>query len=467
MLAALLFIALASAQALRAVPLGATAITVMLCEAPDGCAPAFQAMADHCAGLGLPLLDFDDLAQAGPGGGDARARLDAALERLESDPAEAREALRATPLTLPTELPWRIWLLLGQAQHRAGQAEASRSLRAAASAGGGRAHDLPPLDEEVLDLYLDLASQDPGRGRLRVEADVPIAQVFVDGRYQGEAPLELELLAGWHRVSVERPGRRTAWTGEIELPADRALGLRAELALDDGPAALEAALIAATRGQPVPPETARALAAHARALGLRTVRFVELRPPQASGRVPEERVHGRAGLYDVHAAWLDVATERIQGQGPGLARLRAAADPQRFRLGLGLGYVHLRARLPEGPDPHDHLGVEAQALLRLRPALHLDARLGLWRAAQPWYLYDTWLSKDLVPLALGLRASHDSGLYVGAQGLAIIPLALGGQGLLGWEWAPSNRWRLGVEARGGLSDDGPLWGGGLLAGFAG
>lgn len=467
LLLALLSLA-AWAQAVRAVPPGARAITVMLCDQPDGCAGPYQALADHCAGLGVPLLDFDDLVQAGPGGGDARAELDRRLDTLAAEPLAAREAMRATPLTLPTEQPFLIWLALGRSQHAAGQlAEAEDALAAAASTSGGRVHDLPAMPMEALDLYLDLASRDRGQGRLRIEADSPAARVFVDGRLQGEAPVEVELAAGWHRVSVERSGRRTAWVGEVQLPAGRDLGLRAELADDDAPAALEAAVLGAIAGRQVPPDLSERLARQARDQGLERVRFVSLSEPKASGRVPEERIEGSSGLWDVHAAWLDTGSARFSTLGPGPSTLRAAADPERFTLGLSLGYTRLQASLPGGPDPHDHIGVEATGLLALRPGIALDARVGLWRSAQPYYLYDTWLSRELIPVALGARWSHRSGFHTGAHGLAVIPLAVGGQVFSGWTWRPSTRWRVGIEAKGGYTDQGAVFGGGLGAGFAG
>lgn len=458
----------ASAQALRAVPPGVSAITVMLCDQPDGCAASYQALADHCAGLGLPLLDFDDLVQAGPGGGDARAALDEALISLAERPELVREAMRATPLTLPPEQPFFAWLHLGIVQHAAGELDAAEaSFTNAASTSGGRVHDLPEMPTEALDLYLDVASRDRGRGSLRIEADVRGAAVFVDGRLQGEAPLEVELSAGWHRVSVERTGRRTAWVGEVQLPAGRTLGLLAEVDADDAPATLEAAVQGAIAGRSVPPELARRLADQAHAQGLQRVRFVSLSAPKASGQVPEERIEGKTGLWDVHATWLDVGSARFSALGPGPATLRASADPERFTLGLSLGYTRLQSRLPSGPDPHDHIGVEATGLVALRPGLALDGRVGLWRSAQPYYLYDTWLSRELIPVALGARWTHKSGVHLGAQALAVVPIAIGGQLISGWTWRPSTRWRVGIEAKGGYTDEGAVIGGGLGAGFAG
>lgn len=466
--------AAALAQSVASVPPGAKAITVMVCDQPDGCVAPFQAMADHCAALGVPLLDFDDVASAGPGGGDARADLDLALAAALQKPdlahlEAARGAMLRTPLTLPADEPFLLWLRLGAARHDEGDLQgADRAFAAAASTSGARVYDLPRLSPGALDRYLELASRRGEGARLLVSADHPGATVFIDGRTVGAAPVEVELAAGWHRVSVERAGRRTAWVGEVDAPAGRTLAVAAELVADDATAALEAAVIGVIAGAAAAPDLSHRLAGWARDQGLSTVRFVRLREPGAAGRVPEERVAAEGGLWDVDAAWLDVGSARFAPRGPGPATLRTAADPDRFTLGMQLGYVRIQSSLPVGPDPHDHVALEAVGLVKLGPTLALDVRAGLWRAAQPWYLYEDWLSHELVPVSAGLRWSPGrTGLYGGVQALAIVPLAAGGQLLGGWTWRPTPRWRVGLEARGGYTDQGPMGGAGLAVGFAG
>ena len=84
-----LLVPLALAQSVSAVPPGARAVTVMVCDTPDGCTAAFNALADKYALLGLPLLDFDAVASAGPAGGDARAALDDAEGAALNSPDRA------------------------------------------------------------------------------------------------------------------------------------------------------------------------------------------------------------------------------------------------------------------------------------------------------------------------------------------------------------------------------------------
>lgn len=471
----------AAAQAVRAVPPGARAVTVMVCDEADGCRDGFEAMSDHCAALGLPLLDFDAVSAAGPGGGDARAALDEALLAVGIGPGSsatgrpgtriaweaARSAMRTTPLTLPPDEPFRIWLGLGAARLAGGDVSgADEAFAAAASASNGRVYDLPPLPAEALSRYLDAAAAPASTGTLIVEADHDGGQVFVDGRQSLTSPIELP--AGWHRVTVERTGRRTAWVGEVVAVAGRTLTVRASIDADDAPAALEVAVAGAIRGTAPPADVPERLAAWARTQGLAEVRFVRLTHAHDDRSPPEERITGHGWDWDVDATWLDVSRARLSPDGPGPATLRAAGSPQRFSMGLTLGYTRLQQSLVTGPDPHDQLTAELVGIVTLRPSLALDARLGLWHSAQPYYLYADWLDHDVVPVSAGARWSFgDTGVYVGAHALAVVPFALGGDLFAGWLWRPSPRWRVGLEARGGVTDHGPLGGGGVTVGFEG
>ena len=469
-----LLVPAAQAQAVTAVPPGARAVTVMVCDQPDGCAEPFRVLSDHCAAQGIPLLDFDAVIEAGPAGGDARAALDEALAAAAQRPdlarlEAARQALRGTPLTLPREEVFSLWIRLGAARLAEGDAAgADLAFAAAVSSSGARVWDLPELSPEALDRYLALAGARGPSAHLKVNADHPDATVFIDGQALGAAPQELSLAAGWHRISVERPGRRSAWVGEVQAPAGGRVELQAEIAADDGVAALESAVLGEILGTEAPVEVARRLSSWARTQGLGAVRFVAMRPAGTGAGVPEERLSSGDQAWDLRAAWLDVSARRLHGRGPGPATLRAAADPDRFSLGLQLGYRRLQQQLPSGPDPHDHVDVELVGLALLRPGLALDARVSLWRAAQPYYLYEDWLAHDLVAVSPGLRwMPGRSGWYLGGHGLVLIPVALGGEAFSGWTWRPTPRWRLGVEGRGGLTDQGAVFGGGLSAAFSG
>lgn len=461
----LALVSLALAQPVSRVPPGASAVTVLLCPRADGCDPEWRAMATHAAALSLPLLDFDALALAGPGGRDRLLAFEAAMAPIRRGGATRGEvdvairALSDLPFTVTNDDLFRLWLAAGAT----GAAEGA--LVRAATVGGGRVTDLGPLPDEVLRAYLDAAAAPRTPARLFIDADGP-GRVFVDGRAVGETPLRIDVLAGWHRVSVERSGRQTAWVGAVELPAGEDLRVHAQIGADDGAAALEAAVIAARRGMPAPDALVAGLRAWGRDNGLRWVRFVEL---QAAGgeAVPEERVPDpdpSKPPWEVHAVYLDVATGRLGPRGPGPAAMVVAGDPDRFRLGVSVGYLHLRERVDTDLVPaHDHATVELAAQLRLLPTVSLDVRLGVAHAAQPYYLDEDWLDENVYPVSAGARLGEArGGPYVTAGALVVVPYAVGGQLRAGWDLAPATPWRVAPELTAGVTDKGWLLGGTLV-----
>lgn len=472
MMPAMLLLPVALAQSLSAVPPGARAVTVMVCDQPDGCTDAYAAMAEHCANQGIPLLDFDVVASAGPAGGDLRAALDKALRKVDAKGdlkslEAARATLRSTKLTLPNDEPFTLWLRIGAARLAAGdKAKADEAFEAAASTSNRRVYDLPELPTAALDRYLQIAVPTDEVSTLSIGADADAVSIFIDGKRAGTAPVLVNVVPGWHRISAERTGRRTAWTGEVEIRPGNTARVEVSVADDDAPAALEAAVVGAIRGVTPPPGTGAQIATWAKGQGLDTIRFVKV--GKAGQGTPEERIEGHTGTWDVEATWLDVSSRRFDKYGPGPAALRAAADPDRFLLGVNLGYRRLQGTLTTGPDPHDQLDTEIVGQVMIAPSLALDARVGVWQSAQPFYLYEEVLTQAVVPVAIGVRWSPgDSGVYVGAHGLAVIPFALGGEGFAGWAWKPTPRWRIGLEANGGYTDRGAIFGGGIAVAFAG
>lgn len=425
----------AHAQPVSAVPPGATAVTVMLCARADACAPEWTALAAHMTAARLPLLDFDTVAVEGPAGKAELDRFEAAMapiRRGEPSPG-ALAMLDGVPFTVTRDDLFRLMLLSGH-------------LDRAASVSDRRVYDLPPMPDVAA--YLDVAARPAeARATLEVSADAPGARILVDGEAVGEAPRSVAVSAGWHRVTVERTGRRTAWVGRIDAPPGGTLRIAARVADDDGRAGLEAAVIGARHGTDASGAALATLSEWAVANGLRWVRFVEL----GSGPdAPEERIPGD---HEVRAVYLDVPARRFTTAGPGPAALRVAADPERFRLGVSVGYLRL--------GPRDHVAIDIATLFRLRPALSLDLRVGLAHSAQDYYLYEDWIDRQVYPLAVGARLGRASGPWVTAAALAVIPYALGGEVKAGWDFAPSPTWRITPEARVGGTDKGWLGGAGL------
>ncbi len=448
------------------VPPGASTVTVQLCDRSDGCPLETLALDAYTRSMGLALMDFDTLALAGPGGHTASEAYRQALEQLTRKPGlasaqAARAALSELPFTVPPDDLFRLQLELGRLAYLEGlEAESERALAAAASCSGGRVHDLPPLPESVLERYFDatdaVARGSWSSGTLRVLASGG-GQVFVDGRRVGDAPTSVELVPGWHRVTVESTGARTAWAGEIELPADRELLLEADTSPFQGTGDLEATVLGATRGTLPDAATTEPLLRWARARQLRWVRFVALFPAQGFPEgvvevIPDpDPAHQGWAVRDV---WLDVSAGRFMARDAGPSALVGAARPMRFRVGLGLGYARL--------DPRPGLHLELDTLLRVRRLLALELRVGLLRTPEPIYLYPGWSEHTLLPVAAGLRLGPDrAGPYACLHGLAVVPYALGGVARLGWELAPTSYWRVGLEAGAGLTDQGWLALGGL------
>lgn len=467
MLTALLaLVAAAGAQVVEAVPPHVRAVTVHACDRPRGCGEAEAAYAAHAAEHGLPFLSLDDVLAAGPEGGEARAAWDAAWAAVQVDELDlddpdlseldtAWQALAGLPLSMPAEVPWTLLLLRADRRLAAGDQVGARSdLAAAGSSSGWRVHDLPPLTEELRTLYLEAADARSPRRRttLRVASEASPTTVFVDGEPVGIAPVEVELLAGWHRLSAERPGRAAAWVGTVDLPEGGVFQTTAEVVPEDASQALRSTLLAGTRDRFTDPVAIELLVDWARQRGLRWVRVVRVVRPDVTARegdrAPEEVVEAPdRSTWHAHAAWIDVARGRYVSRGPGPGSMEVLADPERVRIGGHMG--------PEGLGGRMHASMEAVVLARVHPWVALDVRVGLLHSGQTYYLYENWSDENLYTVRLGARVGRSGGgPYGGLQADVIIPYALGGHALAGWELAPTSRWRVGLEGRVGATDVG-------------
>lgn len=455
----LLAAASALAQPVSAVPAGAAAVTVFVCDRNDRCRTEYKALSAWTTSLGMPLLEMGDVAFEGPQGEQAKDRFLAALKELEASPSveaaqDAREALKLYPFTAAPDDVFRIQLLLGVRLLEAGRAaDGDRALAAAASSSGGRTFDLPPLSDKSLARYYDVVQDRVGKtGTLQISSPAAGARILVDGRPVGPSPAAVEVLPGWHRVTVERAGRRTAWVGEVEVLAGATLPVLARNDGDDGTGALTAAVLGAIRGEPAPSDIVDSLATWARASDLEWVRFVAM-DPVVTGRGQDDVVVDPKGdRYALSSAWINVDRGRFVSRGPGNAVLRSGPKTARFRLGGGLGYLYL--------SPNHHVSWDVDFLYGLTPTLTADVRLGMVHSNQDYFLYTNWVDPWLFPVSGGLRYGRTTGgPYAGAALVAFVPYALGGLGRAGWELSPSTWWRVDLEATGGLTDKGWLAGG--------
>lgn len=369
-------------------------LTVLVCDDPAGCAEQALALQVHAAHERYEVMGFDDVVADALMGEHALRRWEAAVAELRRSPTpeaqeEARAALEALPFTVSAE--------------------------------------------ELLLVRPDAASG--GTASLSVTSDRD-ARVFVDGVAAGAAPLAVEVAAGWHRVTVERPGRRTAWVGTFVVSEGQEAHVAADLAMDDAEAAVRMGVIGAMHGQPPADDVTAALSAWAKSQDVEWVRFVAL--SEGGQEVPS--LDGRGPGYAVTAAFLDVSGERFVTEGPAP---RDRAVP--LHAGVGSGYVRLGSR--------DHLLVEGVVTVPMSGRLALDLRAGAARSAEPYLLYDEGQDFLVVPASLGLRYGRtDGGLYGGVAALAVVPYAVGASGTVGYELR-ANRWlRAGLEARGLVTD---------------
>lgn len=443
----------ALAQAVADVPMGARAVTVFACQ--RDCEAPYRAISAWAAAQRLPLLDFDALALQVR---DERlADWNQAVAPVRAGKASRGEveaawrALEDLPYTVGEDDLFRLLLALADVNL---VADTPRYIdrdwvAVAASVSRHKTYNLPSISDTLTRLYLDRAAQPIHEATVDVSADAPGAVLFVDGRPAGALPLSLPMELGTHRLSVERPGRATAWTAWLEVAGNTAV--RAEVAGNDSNAALERVVLAAITGTPAPHPEEAMLTEWARAESLEWVRFVQV---GHEGDDELLRVEPGSPAWRTADVYLDVARGRLVAEGPGPNAMLAAADPERFRVGAALGYLHL--------SPRDHLTVDLAAAYRLGPRWAAEARLGLAHSAQPYYLYADWIDPQVYPLTLGLRHGNArGGPYAAADALLVIPYALGAQARLGWEFAPSLAWRVAAEARGGLTDRGWLLGGGV------
>lgn len=447
----ILAVAVALAQSVSAVPAGARAVTVYVCD--RDCDPGWRALSAWSNTLRLPAMDFEQVAISAR---DTRLdAYDAAMVPIRAGTATTEQVALAVSASegCPYTLPSDDLVAIAFAGAAAAPHAMVRSvwLSHAVTLSDRRAYNLPKLPDDVLTEYLDLvAAPKPAVGRVRVVANVPVASLFVDGRPVAALPAEIELPFGTHRLTVERPGRRTAWVANVAVGGD--LELQADLVGDDSNAALERIVLAAFEDVSPPAAEIATLTQWARDEGLEWVRFVSLADRGNDEIIPDpDPAKSGWRLRDVY---LDVARGRLVPNGPGTNAMIAAADVERFRVGAMVGYVHLA--------PRDHVTVDFAASYRFSRLVSADVRLGLAHSAQPYYLYEDWIDSSVYPVSVGARISKaEGGAFVGAAALAVIPYALGGELRAGWEFAPSFGMRVTVEARAGVTDQGWLAGAGV------
>lgn len=283
-----------------------------------------------------------------------------ALARVELERAET--ALAEAELVYGAELAWPgVASLLGQAALERGvalfelgrEAEARRAFRRAVTFEPTLALTEARVRPDVARAFVQAMAARPRR-RLRVNVDGG-AEISVDGRVAGRAPLELEVEEGEHLVEASALGRETK-AGIFEVPS---ANLDVELTLP-----LDQEVVAAAALGAAP--TAAGLRALAHLLDLDAVMVVGAGLDRGQLTLAAQRFSPRAGLTTVE---IEVASDNLQSAATGLARrLASAATSETTRLAV------LEAAPLSQPRPLD---LSSQPNSRRR---HFYERPWLWAA---------------------------------------------------------------------------------------
>jgi hypothetical protein len=203
---------------------------------------------------------------------------------------------------------------------------------------------------QVVALFAEAATDERRRGALRIDTEPTGARVFVDGRYAGQASLELEsVAAGRHWVVAAAPGHRAR--GAIVDVEAREQGRTLALAAQS-PAERATELRRSLGAASATGERRAAAAGLARVAGVHVLVLVRERDGQVEGAVFD----ARRGLL---SGWLAVPSE------PFSRRIAAAASPD----------------LSAGADPG------AGAIPLAGPAAEAD---------RPPSWYSTWWGRTLI-----------------------------------------------------------------------
>jgi len=420
-------------------------LAALVCTRAEGCPEEQHILAAWADRLGAAVVPLEALTAAALAGGDDLARL------RDAPPEQALALLPELPLTLSPDALFELTLTLGEARLAVGDAGAGAAFAMAASSSDARMADLPRLSAAALSAYADAAEAASGSATLTLTADAPQARLFIDGALAGEAPLEVPLREGWHRISVEWPDRRRAWTAEVTAADGERLRLAATRPSEDHPGAVAAAAAASLRGAPLPPELSAALTDWAGARGARLL-LVEVQAASDANNTGDD-LSGERFEDERGGAW-SLSTLSLDGGGWTVASPRS---PTALAWGFAAGPVLLGGGGAASVDGELRL---------VRERVDWTVRLGVLQLSEPLWLYETRSASALPTVALGPLVGRERGPYGGLMALAIAPYALGGQGVLGWGFTPAPGRRLALEARAGATDKGWLTGASLYAGAA-
>jgi hypothetical protein len=80
----------------------------------------------------------------------------------------------------------------------------------------------------VTQVQINTPAQSNGKGRVSIQADVDTAEIFIDGKFVGNAPATFTLGSGPHKIEV-RDQNGGSWQRDLEVLEDSDVKLNAKL----------------------------------------------------------------------------------------------------------------------------------------------------------------------------------------------------------------------------------------------
>lgn len=284
-------------------PEGATRVALVLCADEERCDEELYEATQLVALADEPIMRVDTLlAQRAA----LRAEADTVADRYAAALERARAAAAAGEWTTAdyalTDASRVLGEWTGTPPHQAlfdhawlqglvarGRGlDAAEAFRDAAAIAWNRTVTFPVADEPAIDAYYaqlaDLVAA--GTGRLVLEPLAEGATWQLDGVELGPGPLEVEVFPGPHRLTARHTQTGQAWRGEVVVQPRRVSRARARFSLAEDARWVTEALGRALDDRKVDPELAELLRGWAERYGVRTVRLVRIRLPEAAPGAP-------------------------------------------------------------------------------------------------------------------------------------------------------------------------------------
>lgn len=210
--------------------------------------------------------------------GDARASIAASRwEMADSALGDASRALASWRGTPSNQQLFDLWYLQGVTSlERAGAS--AEDFRAAAAVAWNRSVQLPVDGERYTKSYYSAVSQlvKEAPGTLSIAASGGTPTYFLDGIELGQAPIQVVVFAGVHRLTATDGRRSLDWRRMITVHSRETTTARARFPGGSDPERIAGELGRAVTSRQLSDDVAELLAAWAERTGVRTIRVLRL-----------------------------------------------------------------------------------------------------------------------------------------------------------------------------------------------